>query len=215
MLTLFKSKNEHEDVKLIGKKNRSFLNGKHSDLDRRKEVYRNLDRRLWLEPPEYYRSCGIFAIGCTSFIGALLFLSGAIVFAISGIAFIQRMNDLKWALYLDDTGMLLAVIVAGVYSMAAGYPYFLRAYLMITHLMYATQIYEKLKQKGQVVYGDIIEIKQAISDRLETQITYQFRLPDTETTIEADYFTTVLFQDFQKGDKIAVLYLNRHIHVLL
>lgn len=137
------------------------------------------------------------------------------MFAISGIAFIQRMNDLKWALYLDDTGMLLAVIVAGVYSMAAGYPYFLRAYPMITHLMYATQIYEKLKQKGQVVYGDIIEIKQAISDRIETQITYQFRLPDTETTIEADYFTTVLFQDFQKGDKIAVLYLNRHIHVLL
>ncbi len=86
---------------------------------------------------------------------------------------------------------------------------------MITHLMYATQIYEKLKQKGQVVYGDIIEIKQAISDRLETQITYQFQLPDTETTIEADYFTTVLFHDFQKGDKIAVLYLNRHIHVLL
>lgn len=211
MLTLFKSKNEHRDVKLLGKKNRPFLDGKHGELDRRKEVYRNIDRRMWLEPPENYRSCGIFAIGCTSSIGALLFLSGGIVFVMGGITFIQRMDDLKWALYLDDTGMLLAAIMAGVYGISTGYPYFLKAYLMITHLMYATQIYEELKQKGQVVYGEIVDLRAGSG----IQINYQFSPPGSEDIVEGRYFTAAVFGDFHIGDKIAVLYLNRHIHILL
>ncbi len=216
MLTLFKPKNEHRGVKLLGKKNRSFLKGKHGELDRRKEVYRNLDRRLWLKTPNYYRSRNKIMIGVALFFAALWFLGGALMFVFGGITLAQRLADLKWALYLDDTGAVLLVIIGGLYLMAfAGYPYGLQAYLMITHLMYATELYNELKEKGQVVYGDVIEIKQAISDRLETQISYQFRLPDTETTVEADYFTVVLIQEFQKGDKIAVLYLNHRIHVLL
>lgn len=78
---------------------------------------------------------------------------------------------------------------------------------------------KQLITTGTVIYGEVVASEWAKYNAEYPMtggraITYRFTPPDSQVSLEANYFSSVN-KVFSTGDKVAVLYLNSDIHILL
>ncbi|WP_455381040.1 hypothetical protein, partial [Acidihalobacter prosperus] len=108
-------------------------------------------------------------------------------------------------------GLLMILVSAGV-ILGWGYPYLFRATILLYHLKYVRKLHVRLFENGILTDGKVISCKS--SKNSTTEIRYQIISPDDGEVIKSSYITAAK-KEFPSGCKVAVLYLNRYIHILL
>lgn len=197
-----------QDVVLVHEQNRLFLRGIVKEIATKDEVIRHISRVMKLP------SVMTTSTKWITFIFSLI--SGIIVFSTSlfslmflGIGLIGNGYILQppslWAF------MVLCVMPPLGLGTLVGYRMLKTAYLLTQpYTQYAERYYYDLISSGIVVIGEVKAVRQFAQG---ARINYRFDSPSNE--LKEKRYDVVVDNEMHIGDKVAVLYLNDNLQVLL
>ncbi|GIK66995.1 MAG: hypothetical protein BroJett018_47890 [Chloroflexota bacterium] len=206
---IFNRSKETQHVNLISGRNKHFIQRKPGGLDRRREVYYNL--RLKLGVPA--SALG----GCNSFVmigGLTIGLFGLVAGGVSIVASLGTIIDLlpHWKEHISDISMMVVLLFAGIVGIMVGYRYMLHIYLLAKYAMSTAEAYDTLAKMGKLAFGEIARVEKL--NEQSQAIFYKFILPSMDQQIEGRYVTSV-HKEFLPGDRVAILFSNKDIHIVL
>lgn len=189
--------------------NKRFVEGKKKSLEYRQEVFKNIYHQLKLSKllPTYSIGCisGVaFIVGLISFIIGV----GLVALSVNELIFLSKaqLTDYEAIGLMIFSSISSLVLVGGM-----GVPYMIRAYLLWMYSEQTHKIYHELVEQGKIFEGKVTNLKKLADGDL--QINYSFYNSD-QILLEGIYFTS-MDKTIQHDSKVAVLYLNPMMHILL
>jgi len=134
-----------------------------------------------------------------------------------GVTIIAASLEMLWETADRDTvftsaAVALLLIPVGAFCLLGfGYTNFATCVSICTRRQYAEVVFQALLDRGQVTEGKVVYIKRTGERRQE--INYVFELSGEAKRIEGSFVTSSK-EDF-RDCPVAVLYLNKYVHILL
>lgn len=191
----------------IHKENKRFVPNGSRGLAHTREVFKNINRQIHLPKP-IAASGYIAAIGFTIGLGCLIL--GLMMLYLSA----RELNFLFSEPIRDYEGiglMMFSAISGLIVGAGMGIPYMIRAYLLVEYSDYTDYIYKELQKKGTLLEGEVIDLNK--TDDGDFEIKYSFYNPE-HILLEGSYVTSSQAKMSPKS-KVAVLYLNPYMYILL
>jgi hypothetical protein len=145
----------------------------------------------------------VVTLGCGVF--GVLFGTAIIVM------FLQALFEAE-PIFTYVTGVLLFVDAGAFCILGIGYTNFASSLTAHAQQHHARIIFQTFVDRGQVAEGRVLFTQTRANSN--KKITYQFSLPNAETRVTGTFVTSTR-RNFPDGCKVAVLYLDRHMHILL
>jgi hypothetical protein len=192
-----------EGYKLVVDENRAWFEQGERVLSNKRDILNNIARCPKISGYDRLR-----------FIRALVW--GVFGFFL-GVTIIVACLEMLWetseseSVFTSVAVALLLIPVGAFCLLGFGYTNFATCVAICTRLRYAKVIFQALLDRGQIAEGRVVYIR--LTDGRQQEINYVFELPGEDKRIEGSFVTSSQ-EDF--GDcPVAVLYLNKYMHILL
>ena len=194
---------------LVHDDNAGILRGERHVMRARKELVSNLTRNVggtsWAEGKRSGHLVRHWGWGFWASVSGLVFISGGIL--LLGNILCDAITFLE-----NFPGVVLVEVLGIGLAFGWGYFYLRKAFITALHSDYVAYVFDELIAKGEIAEGEVLSIDTITSTH--RQIEYRFTLPESGAAVIGIYRTST-HNMLEPGCKVAVLFLNRYVHVLL
>ena len=195
------------EISLVDEGNRDFLEGKSHYLATQQEAWENI-KHCKCDSPATNKK----AMACSGLLGSCFVLMGISFFVITLLGYLTS-EDLKTIEALPEILLMLTASIA--LAVSFGYRFLASSYIVSRKAFFfkLNHLYNQLVCSKSITCGEIAGV-QILAEKPGQIIHYAFVYPETNEIVRGRYITSNE-KTFYSGGKVAVLYFDAHLHILL